>query len=202
MSTKIQPQQVFRLVGLLPKSLQVEFNKEAYEDVKQTDDGFVPDVATKYEHSLGLAWLTKHGIPNTVEELEAQRQYVFQTMVSGSDTYNVGQFIVVFPSIVYSTSDIRDSVLVLEVMDELEFPPMPDMVIPYNDDIRNATYETEATVALRYALEAYIATGKIKVHEAGFRMYSSVDNYKFQENFVDPDEPKLTFKELVRRNRK
>jgi hypothetical protein len=201
MSTKIAPQQVFRLVGLLPKEMQQQFNKEAYEEVKQEPGEFVPDVEKRYEHSLGLSWLTKHNIPNTVEELEAQRQYVFQTMVSGPETYNVGQFIVVFPQIIYGPRDIESTILVLEVMDELEFPPMPDLVVPYNDEIRKAAFDDQATVALRYALESYVATGKLKVHEAGFRMYAGVDQYAFQDRFAEPTEDRPSFKEMIRRNR-
>lgn len=201
MSTKINPQQVFRLVGLLPKELQQQFAKEAYEEVKHEPGEFIPDTEKRYEHSLGLSWLTKHRIPNTVEELEAQRQYVFQTMISGSETYNVGQFIVVFPQIIYGSRDIQETILVLEVMDELEFPPMPDLVVPYNDEIRNAKYEDEATTALRYALEAYVSTGKLKVHEAGFRMYAGTDQYAFQERFVDTTEERPSFKEAIRRHR-
>lgn len=202
MSVKIQPNQVYRLVNLLPKEMQVEFNNEAFVDVANTDEEFVPDADRRYDHSLGLSWLTKHKIPNTIEELEAQRQYVFQTMISGPDTYNVGQFIVVFPSIIYGTRDLGESVLVLEVMDELEFPPMPDMVVPFNAEIRAASYDDVDRVALRHALECYVATGKIKVHTAGIRVYGGTESYKFQERFTPVEEERLSFQEIIRRNRR
>lgn len=202
MSTKIQPIQVLRLVGLLPKHLQQEFTKEAYVDTKPTEDGFVPDTDRIYDHSLGLSWLTKHNIPNTLDELEAQRQYIFQTMVSGSEEYNVGELIVVFPNIVYSTSDIKNNLMVLEVMTELKFPAMTDLMTSYNNDIRAAGFETEAMVALRYALQTYVADGKIKVHDAGYRVYSASDTYQFQSRFTDPEETKLSFLDHVRNHRK
>jgi hypothetical protein len=198
---KIGPNQVFRLVQLLPKDLQAKFTKEAYTDVVHDTAEFVPEPERKYDHPLGLEWLTKHKIPNTVEELEEQRQYVFQTMVSGSDTYNVGQFFVVFPRIVYASNDLKDNLLVVEVMDELEFPPMPDMKVAYTDEMRKANWQDEATIALRAALQSYVVQGKIKIHDAGFRMYSSTDMYQFQERYIDPEAEVLSFKDAVRRHR-
>lgn len=202
MSTKISPAQVFQLVKLLPKELQQQFAAEAYEDVTQDTTEFVPEPENRYEHSLGLSWLTKHNIPNTIEELEEQRQYVFQTMVSGADRYNVGQFFVVFPNVVYHTTDVTDNILVVEVMDELEFPPMPDLKVLYNDEIRSASFKDQNVIAMRHALEAYVTQGKIKIHEAGFRMYSSTDQYTFEERYVDPAQEQLSFKEALRRQRR
>lgn len=199
--TKISPNQVFRLVQTLPKDLQTLFAKEAYSDVAVNTGEFTPEPERKYDHPLGLEWLTKHGIPNTVEELEAQRQYVFQTMISGPDTYNVGQFFVVFPSIIYSNNDIPDRLLLVEVMDELEFPPMPDLKVSYTDEMRKASWQEEATIALRAALQSYVVQGKIKIHEAGFRMYAGKDSYQFEEKYVDPDAEQMTFKEAIRRHR-
>lgn len=199
--TKISPSQVYQLVALLPKELQERFRKEAYEDFVPKDVDFVPEPERRYNHSLGLSWLTKNNIPNTVEELEEQRQYVFQTMVSGPDTYNVGQFFVVFPSVIYHTRDIDDNLLIVEVMDELEFPPMPDLKVLYNDDIRQVPHQQQSTVALRYALQAYVASGKIKIHEAGYRMYSSTDMYTFQERFIDQEQVTMSFKEALKRRR-
>lgn len=200
--TKIGPSQVFRLVQLLPKELQQSFAKEAWVDVKQDSTEFVPEPERKYDHPLGLEWLSKNKIPNTVEELEEQRQYVFQTMVNGPETYNVGQFFVVFPSVVYNTKDVHDNLLIVEVMDELEFPSMPDLKVPYNDDIRAATdWQEQATVALRAALNSYVVSGKIRIHTSGFRMYSSTDMYQFQERFQDENEVKLSFQENMRRHR-
>lgn len=200
--TKIGPSQVFTLVQLLPKDLQEKFRKETWEEVKHEITEFTPEPESRYEHSLGLSWLTKHKIPNTVEELEEQRMCVFQTMVSGPDRYNVGQFFVVFPSVVYATRDIEDNLLVIEVMDELEFPPMPDIKVKYNDEIRGATYEDQATVALRYALQSYAAQGRIKIHEAGFRMYANSDQYTFQERYVDEAQEPKSFQDTVRRQRR
>ena len=202
MATKIQPQQVFRLVALLPKDLQNDFAIKAYKDVTPTDLEFKPDTEKQYDHSLGLSWLTKHDIPNTDEELELQRQYVFQTMVSGAQTYNVGQFIVLFPSIVYNTRDIGDKLIILEVMDELEFPAMPDLVVPFNAAIRAAGFDEEAGIALRYALFDYISSGKVRLHEAGVRVYGGTESYKFQDRFAPEVEERLSFKELVRRQRR
>lgn len=199
--TKVTPNQVFRLVQTLPKDLQTKFAKEAYTDIAVPNGEFVPEPERKYDHPLGLEWLTKQGIPNTVEELEAQRQYVFQTMVSGPDTYNVGQFFVVFPSIIYSSGDLKDGLLVVEVMDELEFPPMPDLKVAYTEEMRQAGWQDQSTIALRAALQDYVVQGKIKIHEAGYRMYSSTDMYKFEENFVHPEAERITFKEAVRRHR-
>lgn len=199
--TKVSPNQVFRLVQTLPKELQTLFAKEAYNDVAVNTGEFTPEPERKYDHPLGLEWLTKHGIPNTIEELEAQRQYVFQTMISGPDTYNVGQFFVVFPRIIYSNTDLPDQLLLVEVMDELEFPPMPDLKVAYTDEMRKANWQEEATIALRAALQAYVVQGKIKIHDAGFRMYSSTDMYQFEEKYADPDAERLTFKETVRRQR-
>lgn len=199
MATKIAPAKVFQLVKLLPKALQNEFSKEAYKEVQDNSVDFVPDPELRYDHSLGLSWLTKHGIPNTLEELEAQRQYVFQTMVSGATSYNVGQFIVVFPNIVHGSRDIEGNTLVVEVMDELEFPELPDLVIPFNDEIRAATFESADIIALRYALQAYVAQGKIRIHEAGVRMYANSESYKFQERFESDEEKPTSFREAVRR---
>lgn len=199
-NTKIAPAKVFSLVKLLPKELQNEFAKEAYQEVQDTSVDFVPDPELRYDHSLGLSWLTKHNIPNTVEELEAQRQYVFQTMLSGASTYNVGQFIVVFPNVVYGSRDIENNTLVIEVMDELEFPELPDLTVPFNDDIRAATFESADIVALRYALQSYVVQGKIRIHEAGVRMYSNAESYKFQERFEDTvTEKPVSFIEAARR---
>lgn len=202
MGVKIQPTHVYRIVNLLPKEMQNEFNKEAFVDAVQPDGEFIPDAERRYDHSLGLSWLTKHNIPNTVEELEAQRQFVFQTMISGPVSYNVGQFIVLFPSIIYGSRDIEEELLVLEVMDELEFPAMPDMVVQFNDEIRNASYDDSSRIALKHALESYVVSGKIKVHSAGMRMYGGTESYKFQERFVNKDEEPLSFTETIRRNRR
>ena len=199
--TKIAPNQVFRLVNLLPKEMQAKFAKEAYSDVVHDTTEFVPEPERKYDHPLGLEWLTKHNIPNTIEELEEQRQYVFQTMISGPDTYNVGQFFVVFPRIVYASNDLKDNLLIVEVMDELEFPPMPDMKVVYTDEMRKANWQDEATIALRAALQSYVVQGKIKIHTADFRMYSSTDMYQFQERFIEPEAEVMSFKDAVRRHR-
>lgn len=201
MATKIQPQQVYQIVGLLPKDMQAEFSKEAYMEVTQPEGEFIPDAVKRYDHSLGLSWLTKHKIPNTVEELQAQRQFIFQTMISGSETYNVGQFIVLFPSIIYGSRDIGESVLLLEVMVDLEFPAMPDLVVPFNDEIRNAPYGEDLPIALRYALYDYVSTGKVKLHTAGMRMYGGVESYKFQDRFVEPTD-RRSFKEILRDSRR
>jgi hypothetical protein len=183
MSTKISPNQVFRLVGLLPRRLQKEFQQEAYQDVVVDTEEFIPDAERKYEHSLGLSWLTKHKIPNTVEELEAQRQYVFNTMISGADRYNVGQFIVLLPSVVHHSREIENNLLVVEVMDELDFPAI-DLKTPYTEAMRQThDHRTESLIALRAALQVYAADGKIRVHEAGHRVYSGSDEYQFQERF-------------------
>lgn len=181
--TKISPASVYELVRALPKSLQEEFRKEAYFDFVPEDVDFVPEPERRYDHSLGLSWLTSKGIPNTIEELEEQRQYLFQTVIAGPVTYNVGQFIVLFANTVYHPSEVADQLLVVEVMSELDFPELPDLTTPYTDEIRNASNNKVDMIALQQALSIYAAQGKIRIHEAGVRMYSVAEKYAFEDNF-------------------
>lgn len=200
--TKLAPQAVFNLVGLLPKELQDRFRKECWAEEKQEETDFVPDPVFKYDHVLGLTWLTNEGIPNTQEELDAQREFLFQTMVSGPETYNVGQFFVLFPNIIYHTSDIGDKLMIVEVMDELEFPAGTDMVTPALAEYNRHGYMDREALAIRAALQSYIASGKIKIHEGSMRMYTCSERYQFEERYKDPAEKPLTFKEEMARRRR
>lgn len=200
--TKLQPQGVFNIVGLLPKELQDRFRKECWAEVKQDETEFVPDPEYKYDHVLGLSWLTAEGIPNTQEELDAQREFVFKTMVSGSETYNVGQFFVLFPNVVYTTNDIGNTLMIVEVLDELEFPAANDLVTPALAEYNQHGYMDREAHAVRAALLSYVASGKIKIHEGGLRMYSCEERYQFETRYIDPEEKPLTFAEQVRRQRR
>lgn len=200
MATKLSPQGVFAIVGILPKALQEDFRNTTYTEVKQESTDFDPDPEKRYDHSLGLSWLSGKGIPNTTEGLDEQREYVFKTMISGPVNYNVGQFIVLFPEAVYSASDIEDAILVVEVMDELEFPPEVDLLARHGDSV--ITTETNfSTTALQAALMSYLPQGKVKVHPAGMRMYHMSKQYQFEAKFIDADEKTLNFKDAVRRQR-
>lgn len=199
--TKLTPQAVFSVVGVLPKTLQDDFRQKCWSDQSTKEDEFVPDPVLKYDHPLGLTWLHEHDIPNTVEGLDEQRQMVFKTMISGPETYNVGQFFVLFPEVVYSSRDIDSTIMVVEVMDELEFPAHEDLIAQATDEIRSAGDE-EAAFAIRAALMSYVVSGKIKIHQAGMRMYYLERRYQFEERFTQPDEKPLSFKDAARRNRK
>ncbi len=199
--TKLPPQGVFNLVGLLPKVKQDQFRKECWVAKKQDETEFVPDPVLEYDHVLGLTWLTNEGIPNTQEELNEQREFLFQTMVSGPETYNVGQFFVLFPNIIYHTSDIGDKLMIVEVMAELDFPASVNMTTPALEEYNQYGYMNREALAIRAALQSYIAEGKIKIHEGAMRMYTCSEQYKFEANYKDPDEKPLTFKEMARRRR-
>lgn len=200
--TKLSPQAVFKLVATLPKDLQERFRLETRVEEKQESEEFVMDPTYKYDHVLGLSWLTDNDIPNTQEELDAQREIVFKTMVSGAVTYNVGQFFVLFPEIVYGTSDISDTLMVVEVMDELDFPAELELITKDTAEIRDAGYMERGAIAIRAALQSYVASGKIKIHQAGMRMYMCEERYQFETRYIDPDAPVVTFKEAVRRHRR
>lgn len=200
--TKLGPQGVFNLVGLLPKNLQDRFRIECWVEEKQDETEFVPDPVRKYDHVLGLSWLTAEGIPNTQEELDAQREFTFKTMVSGPVSYNVGQFFVLFPSIVYNTSDISDTLMIVEVMDELDFPAEVDLITPSLKEYNQYGYMDREAHAIRAALMSYVTSGKIKIHDGRWRMYSCEESYKFEERYKDPDEKPLTFKEHLQRRRR
>lgn len=200
--TKLSMQAVFRLVGALPKEMQERFRTETRVEEKQDDLEFVPDPVYKYDHVLGLSWLTDNGIPNTQEGLDEQREIHFKTMVSGPERYNVGQFFVLFPEVVYNTSDISDMLMVVEVMDELEFPAAEELVTPDTAELRAAGYMERGAIAIRSALQSHVAAGRIKIHQAGMRMYTLEEQYKFEERFKDPNEKPLSFKEHVRRHRR
>jgi len=200
--TKLSPQGVYQIVGLLPKDLQDDFRQKAWAEEKSEDTDFVPDPVLKYDHSLGLSWLTDQNIPNTLEALDEQREFVFKTMVSGPVTYNVGQFIVLFPELIYHSKDVSDTIMVVEVMDELDFPAEIDLVTSDSDEIRSAVDDERAAIAIRAALNAYLPAGKIKIHQAGMRMYAMQDRYRFETRYVQPDEKPLSFKDAMRRHRK
>ncbi|ABY63187.1 hypothetical protein ST201phi2-1p362 [Pseudomonas phage 201phi2-1] len=199
--TKLQPQGVFSIVGLLPKELQERFRKECWTEEKQEETDFVPDPVLKYDHVLGLSWLTAEGIPNTQEELDAQREMIFKTMISGPTTYNVGQFFVLFPNVVYTTRDIEDSLMIVEVLDELEFPATDNLVTPALPEYNQYGYMSREALAIRAALHSYVASGRIKIHEGAMRMYACEEQYKFEERYKKPDEKPLTFVEMARRRR-
>lgn len=199
--TKLQPQGVFSIVGLLPKELQDRFRKECWVEEKNDETEFVPDPVLKYDHVLGLSWLTNEGIPNTQEGLDEQREFIFKTMISGPVTYNVGQFFVLFPNIVYTTSDIGDSLMIVEVMDELEFPAEEDLRTAALSEYNQYEYMCRETQAVRAALQSYVASGKIKIHEGRMRMYSCEERYSFEERYKSPEEKPMTFKEMLRRRR-
>lgn len=200
--TKLSPQGVFQVVGVLPKTLQDDFRAKCWLEEKQEEAEFVPDPVLKYDHSAGLTWLSENNIPNTLEGLETQREIVFKTMISGAESYNVGQFIVLFPELVYHSKDLGDTIMVVEVMDELEFPAEVDLVTSIDNDIRYASDVDRAAFAVRAALQAYLPSGKIKIHQAGMRMYAMQERYKFETRYTDPEEPKLSFRDAVRRHRK
>lgn len=200
--TKLSPQGVFNLVGLLPKELQDRFRKETWVEEKQDETEFVPDPVYKYDHVLGLSWLTSEGIPNTQEELDAQREFVFKTMVSGPVTYNVGQFFVLFPNVVYTTNDISDALMIVEVMDELDFPAETELITKALPEYEQYGYMGREAHAIRAALMSYVASGKIKIHEGRMRMYSCETRYSFEDNYKEPSTEPLSFKENVRRHRR
>lgn len=199
--TKLAPQGVFNLVGLLPKEHQDRFRKDCWVEEKQDETEFVADPVMKYDHVLGLTWLTNEGIPNTQEELDAQREFLFQTMISGPERYNIGEFFVLFPNIVYTSSDIGDKLMIVEVMDELEFPANIDLTTQALAEYNQYGYMNREALAIRAALRSYITEGKIKIHEGNMRMYACSEQYKFEANYKNPDEKPLSFKELARRRR-
>lgn len=200
--TKLSPQGVFSLVGLLPKDLQDRFRKEVWVEDKDIETEFTPDPTYKYDHVLGLSWLTSEGIPNTQEELDDQREFVFKTMVSGPITYNIGQFFVLFPNVVYSTSDISDALMIVEVMDELEFPAELELTTKALPEYNQYGYMGREAQAIRAALMSYVTSGKIKIHEGRMRMYACEERFAFEANYKDPGEKPLTFKEHARRHRR
>lgn len=200
--TKLSMQATFRLVGMLPKDMQERFRVETRVEDKQDETEFVPDPVYKYDHVLGLSWLTDNGIPNTQEGLDEQREIHFKTMVSGPETYNVGQFMVLFPEVVYNTSDISDVLMVVEVLDELEFPATEVLSTPDTAELRAAGYMERGAIAIRAALHSYVAAGRIKIHQAGMRMYTLEEQYQFEERFKDPEAKPLSFKETLRRHRR
>lgn len=200
--TKLSPQGVFNIVGLLPKELQDRFRKDCWAEVKDDETEFVPDPEYKYDHVLGLSWLTAEGIPNTQEELDAQREFIFKTMVSGPESYNVGQFFVLFPNIVYTTGDISDSLMIVEVMDELDFPANVNLSTPALAEYNQYGYMGREAQAIRAALYSYVASGKIKIHEGRMRMYACEEQYRFEERFKVAEEQPLSFKEQLRRQRR
>lgn len=199
---KLSPQGVFALVGTLPRELQDRFRKETWVEVKNEETEFVPDPEYKYDHVLGLSWLTNEGIPNTQEELDEQREMVFKTMISGPEAYNVGQFFVLFPSVVYNSADIGDTLMIVEVMADLDFPPAVDLVtraLPEYEQYQGLDREAHA---IRAALQSYVASGKIKIHQGSLRMYACEYRYKFEENYKVAEEQPISFKEAVRRNQR
>lgn len=120
--TQLEPIEVFNVVKTVP-SLMKAFREECYSMPQQESLEYQADSEKKYDHRLGIAFLKKHGIPTTREDLFEDGKYNYTSVMDGDVRYNVGQFIVLFSETIYSSGDMtRENTWVLEVMDEFYFP--------------------------------------------------------------------------------
>lgn len=168
MSNKqLDPMELFNLLKHTP-SLFTSFRKECYRTMPQESLDAPPEV--KYDHKLGIAFLTKHGIPTTHEELLEDSKYIYDSVMTGSVRYNVGQLVVVFSEAIQGTGGLTtNNTWIMEVMDEFEFPADMPLVSMKVED-------------LRLALKEHLDKGIIKLHQAaGIRMYAVEQTYGFAE---------------------
>lgn len=164
--TKLEPVEAFNVLRHTP-SLQSAFRDECYITPQQESLDHTPE--KKYDHTLGIAFLKKHGIPTTREGLQADSKYYFRSVKDGDVRYNVGQFIVLFSNAIHSSGSItNDNVWVLEVMSEFDFPADKPLLSLAVEDIQ-------------LALKDYLDTGIVKLHKAGHRMYDVDFTYEFAE---------------------
>lgn len=176
MATQLEPIEVFNVLKHVP-ALNAEFRTECYSYPENDSLDFTTSEGEKrYNHKLGIAFLKKHGIPTTREALKADGKYTYTSIKDGTKVYNVGQFIVVFSNAIYSSGDItNNNVWVLEVMDEFEFLADLELTSLVDEDIREA-------------LKVFLDTGKVKLHQAGHRIYDVEFSYKFAERINSEDE--------------
>lgn len=169
MATQIEPIEVFNVLKHVP-SLTEAFRNECYTYPESESLDFTSSEGEKrYNHKLGIAFLKKHGIPTTREGLYDDGKFTYTSIKDGMKVYNVGQFIVVFSNAIYSSGDITNqNVWVLEVMDEFEFL----------EDLELNSFKRED---IREALNVFLSTGKVKLHQAGHRIYDVTFSYQFAE---------------------
>lgn len=165
--TTVEPMELFNLIKHVP-SLFEEFRRECY--TVPLEEALDANPEKKYDHNLGLAFLKKHGIPSTREDLFEDGKYTYSSVMTGSIRYNVGQLVVLFSDTIYSSGDMTTgNTWILEVMDEFEFPGNIPLVSLRVEDIR-------------LALASHIEKGTIKLHQAaGIRMYDNVHTYGYAE---------------------
>lgn len=167
MSTTIEPIELFNLIKNVP-TLMESFRKECYETPLQESLDHAPEKDKKYSHKLALAFLKRHGIPTTREELIEDSNYNYTAVMTGDVRYNVGQMIVLFSETIYSSGDIsRGNTWVLEVMDEFEFPGVP--------------LQSKSVESIRVALKEHLDKGVVRLHPAGIRMYNCTHSYTFAD---------------------
>jgi len=165
---QIEPIDVFNVLKTVP-SLFEDFRKECYTLPPQESLDYQSDSEKKYDHKRGIAFLKKHNIPTTHEELTEDSKYTYTSVMNGELRYNVGQMIVLFSETIYSSGDMTsENTWVLEVMDEFNFPANKPL----------HSYKVES---IREALKEYLDSGIIKLHNAGLRMYRPEHTYNFAE---------------------
>lgn len=167
--TPLTPKDVYDIVREC--GLVAEFKLKCYEDATPEEHDFNPDVATVYRHHLGLKFLRDHNLPTTVEDLADRTEHVFYDIVAGRLSYKAGETIVIFRQAIYSTSDLKDSMLVALVKKDFDFAADVDLNSGAEEDIR-------------IALRPYVEAGQLElIDNPGYRVYTSSPTWTFLERF-------------------
>lgn len=164
---QLDPMELFNLIKYVP-SLFTAFREECYAAPEQKTLEDIPE--KKYDHKLGIAFLEKHGIPTTHEDLYEDGKFFFESVMTGSVRYNVGQMVVIFSEAIQGSAGIgTHNTWIMEVMDEFEFPGNVTLVSLKIEDIR-------------LALKEHLDRGVIKLYPAaGIRMYDVEKTFGFAE---------------------